>query len=92
VKRSDFPLARVVRDVLGQVVVGKLLVSFTDSTAGRSRFPWRVYGIEMEDGTRDILEDFAQYREALDYAISQQKIAERLHELCKDGGAIRTGG
>lgn len=89
-KRKDFPPAMLVRKVLGQVHVGKLIVSFHDTTVGRSRFPWRVYGIEQEDGTRDILDDFAQYREALDFAISQQAIAEQLHELCKDGGALKT--
>lgn len=69
--KQPLPTARVVKDVMGQIDVGVCRVSHHDNW-GDARFPWRVYGPPDEDGERAILDDFAQYREAVAFAKRQK--------------------
>ena len=64
---TKLPTAREVKSVLGQVDVGACRVVHHDNW-GDARFPWRVYGPPDADGMRDMLDDFAQYREAVSFA------------------------
>lgn len=65
---SNLPTARTVRDVTGQIRIGKAVVSYRRTTAGRDRFPWRVSEDVDESvdssGSRPV-DEFATYREAV---------------------------
>ena len=64
VEVSTLPTAREVRTVLGHVEVGACLV-FYKNTWGDERFPWQVRGAKDADGDREVLDEFATYREAV---------------------------
>jgi len=68
------PSARVVKELLGQIDVGAYLVSHHDNW-GDERFPWRVLSPPDEQGFREILDEHAQYRTAVQdaYRRDQQR-------------------
>ena len=60
------PGARAVRDVLGHIEVYEYRVSYQASDQwDDDRFPWQVRGPGDADGMRDVLDEFASYREAV---------------------------
>lgn len=68
----QLPTARSVRDVLGHVDVGCCRVSY-DNRWGDERFPWVVYGPVTSDDMRDRLEEFPQYKQAIQFAKSESE-------------------
>lgn len=63
----DLPTARDVRTVYGHVDIGDYRVRHYDNW-GDERFPWQVLGPCDENGERDVIESFPQYREAVAFA------------------------
>lgn len=61
---SNLPTARTVKNVLGQIRIGKAVVSYRRTTAGPDRFPWRVSEDIANDDNRHV-DEFATYREAV---------------------------
>lgn len=74
--KVPLPTAREVRDVLGQVEIGNYLVTYHDHW-GDERFPWRVCGPKNADDFREILDEFASYREAVRFARRERRKAVR---------------
>ncbi len=64
---NALPTARQVKDVIGQIDVGTCRVAHCDNW-GDERWPWRVYGAPNAEGDRELLDEFAQYREAVAFA------------------------
>lgn len=74
-KKNRFPTAREVKDVLGHVDIGHFRVSH-NSAAGQQnmRFLWEVRGPETPaGGCREVLDEFATYREAVADARAREK-------------------
>lgn len=79
IRKADkvaLPTAREVRDVLGQVEIGNYLVTYHDNW-GDERFPWRVCGPKNTDDFREIVQEFASYREAVRFARKEGRKAVR---------------
>jgi hypothetical protein len=63
---GKLPTAREAKDSQEYVVIGKYAVSRNCNDQQQNmRFLWRVHGPMQKDGTREILDDFATYREAV---------------------------
>jgi len=75
--KTPLPSAKVVRDVLGHVDIGAYRVSRNMLSAQQNwRFLWRVLGPEEADGTREIVEEFPSYREAVSFARKLEKLRQ----------------
>lgn len=68
------PSAREAKESQRYVEIGRYAVSHNPlDQQQNSRFLWRVHGPLGEDGTRDILDDFATYREAVNDAKARER-------------------
>ena len=71
---GKLPSAREAKELQRYVKIGRYAVSHDPSDQRQNmRFLWRVHGPELEDGTRDILEDFATYRDAVKDASTRER-------------------
>lgn len=85
---AKLPSAKEVRDVLGHVDIGAYRVSRNMMSAQQNwRFLWRVLGPEQTDGTREIIEEHASYREAVADARRMERLRLNVEEMSVDAGA-----
>lgn len=61
------PTAKEVKQILGFVDIGKYRIDHHDNW-GDERFPWRVLGPADAEGFRETVEEFARYRDAVQFA------------------------
>lgn len=69
---AKFPSAHQVKSVLKYVDVGVYRVSY-DNRWGDERFPWVVHGPAASDGMRENIDEFPQYRQAIQFAKAENK-------------------
>ena len=69
---AKFPSAHQVKTVLKYVDVGAYCVSY-DNRWGDERFPWSVRGPADSEGVRDAIDEFPQYRQAIQFAKAENK-------------------